>query len=110
MAGYYYTYTVGTYEFTDGDEDFLDLALLHYCFDNEEHTVLTRPHGNSKSDTGFVRTMPSTLSKVRELSENLKPKHVVAECQRNHPVLLNFQEQITVCRLSLPTVLIEITC
>ena len=63
----------------DGDVDLLDLVLLHYCFDNEEHPVLTRPHGNAKSDTGFVRTMPSTLSKVRELSENLKPKHVVSK-------------------------------
>ena len=67
----------------DGDEDLLDLVLLHYCFDNEEHPVLTRPHGNAKSDTGFVRTMPSTLSKVRELSENLKPKHVVSKLSQS---------------------------
>ena len=60
----------------DGDEGLLDLALLHYCFDNEEHPVLTRPHGNAKSDTGFVRTMPNTLSKVRKLSENLRPELV----------------------------------
>ena len=59
---YVYTY------FANGDEDLLDLALLHYSFDNEEHTVMTRPHGNSKSNTGFVQTMPSTPSKVRELS------------------------------------------
>ena len=71
------------YLFADGDEDRLDLALLHYCFDNEEHTVMTRPHGNSKSNTGFVRTMPSTLSKVRELSEDLRPKHVVSKLSQS---------------------------
>ena len=57
--------------------------IWHYCFDNEEHPVLTCPHGNAKSDTGFVRTMPSTLSKVRELSENLKPKHVVSKLSQS---------------------------
>ena len=67
----------------DGDEDLLDLALLHYCFDNEEHPVLTRPHGNAKNESGFVRTMPSTLSKVRELSENLKPKNVVSKLSQS---------------------------
>ena len=61
----------------DGDEDLLDLVLLHYCFNDEEHPVLTRPHGNAKSDTGFVRTMPSTLSK------NLKPKHVVSKLSQS---------------------------
>ena len=71
------------HSFANSDEDLLDLALIHYCFDNEEHSILTRPHGNSKSDTGFVRTMPSTLSKVRELSENLRPKHVVSKLSQS---------------------------
>ena len=71
------------YACVDGGEDLLNLALLHYC---EEHSVLTRPHGNARSDTGFIQTMPSSLSKVCELSENLKRQHVVSklpECWRD---------------------------
>ena len=55
------------------------MSLVHYSFDNEEHVILPRPHGNSKSRSSYVRTMPSTICKLREASEHLPPKYAVAD-------------------------------
>ena len=67
---------------TDGDGDTLNLSMVHYSFDNEEHSVLPRPHGNSKSQSAYVRTMPSTMCKLRDASQYLPPKHAVGEVTR----------------------------
>ena len=44
---------------------------------------MTRPHGNCKSGTSYVRTMPSTLSKVKQLSASNKPKAVVGKISQS---------------------------
>jgi len=53
--------------------------MVHYSFENEEHSVLPHPHGNSKSQSGYVGTMPSTRCKLCEVSHHLPPKHAVGE-------------------------------
>ena len=65
--------------FTDCNEELLHLALVQYSFDDEEHLVIPRPHGNSKKGDSFVRTMPSTLHKLRKVAVNLTPKFAVCE-------------------------------
>ena len=40
--------------FLDHEGDLLNLALVHYTFENEEHAIMPRPHGNSKSQSAYV--------------------------------------------------------
>ena len=56
--------------------------MVHYSLENEEHSVLPCPHGNSKSQSTYVRTMPSTMCKLRDVSHYLPPKHAVGEVTR----------------------------
>ena len=63
----------------DHDEDTLHLALVQYCFDDKEHSVIPRPHANSKQSESFVRTMPSTLQKLKDVSTNLTAKFAVCK-------------------------------
>ena len=65
--------------FTDCDGDTLNRALVQYTFDNEEHAISLGPHGNSKKSNMYLRTMPSTLQKLRTVSRNLTPKFAVCE-------------------------------
>ena len=68
---------------TDHEGDLLNLAMVHYSFDNEEHRILPHPHGNSKSQSAYVRTMPSTMCKLREVSRYLPPKHAIGEVSKS---------------------------
>ena len=63
----------------DHDEALLNLALVQYVFDGKEHPVVPRPHGNSKKSLSYVRTMPSTLHKLKKVSVNLTPKFAIAD-------------------------------
>ena len=54
-------------------------AFVQYCFDSEEHSVSVRPHGNSKKKEKFLRTMPSTIKKLKMAARNLTPKFAVCE-------------------------------
>ena len=67
------------FSFTDCNEELLHLAFIQYSFDDEEHPVNPRPHGNSKKGDSFVRTMPSTLHKLKKVAVNLTPKFAVCE-------------------------------
>ena len=49
------------------------LAFVQYTFDNKEHAVELRPHGNSKGKMPFRRTKPSTLHLVQENATHKKP-------------------------------------
>ena len=64
---------------TDCNEDLLNLAFVKYAFDDLEHSVVPRPHGNSKKGDSFVRTMLSTLHKLKIVAVNLTPKFAVCE-------------------------------
>jgi hypothetical protein len=53
--------------------------LVQYTFEEEEHAVLVRPHGNSKHKESFLRTMPSALQKLKKVAQNLTPKFAICE-------------------------------
>ena len=53
--------------------------FMQYVFDGDEYSILPRPHGNAKKGASFVRTMPSTLQKLRKVAVNLTPKFAVCE-------------------------------
>lgn len=63
----------------DGNGDKLSRAFVQYWFDSEEHPVSVRPHGNSKRNEKFLRTMPSTLKKLKTAACDLTPKFAVCE-------------------------------
>lgn len=63
-----------------GDELFeiISPLALQYYFENEEHKVIPRPHGNSKRGKVFHRTFESVKNKIRnELDKKCKPKEIV---------------------------------
>ena len=60
--------------FVDIDQDTLNLALLQYCFISGEHEVKIAPHGNSKSGSAYVRTMPSVMTKLKQAATQKTPK------------------------------------
>lgn len=72
-----------TFCFSDHEGDLLTLALVHYTFENEQHIIIPRPYGNSKSQSAYVRILPSTLQKLREVSQHVPPKHAVSEVSRS---------------------------
>ena len=53
---------------TDCDGDTLTHSLVQYTFDDDEHPVSLHPHGNSKKKESFIRTMPSTLQKLKNVA------------------------------------------
>lgn len=52
------------------------LAQVPYVFPAEGSDVVPGPHGNSKGDTPFYPTLPSTIAKIKSES-SLGPKEVV---------------------------------
>ena len=65
--------------FIDCNQELLNLALVQYAFDGVEHSVIPRPHGNSKKGDSYIRTMPSTMHKLKKVAVNLTPKFAVCE-------------------------------
>lgn len=61
----------------DCDQDTLNLALVQYQFTQGEHEVKVAPHGNSQSAGGYMRTMPSVMSKLRAASSQRTPKRAI---------------------------------
>ena len=55
------------------------MLLFSIRFDGQEHPIFSRPHGNSKKSESFIRTMPSTLQKLKKVAKNLTPKFAVCE-------------------------------
>jgi hypothetical protein len=51
------------------------LLIIQYLFDENEHPVTPAPHGNSRKISRlYVRTKPSTLSRVKKVTETSGPK------------------------------------
>ena len=63
---------------TDGDLDTLSLCLLQYVFTTGEHEVKPAPHLNAKHSESYVRTMPSTLSKLKATASGSTAKKALA--------------------------------
>ena len=59
----------------------MNLALVQYCFDGDEHAVIPRPHANSSRPESYVRTMPSTLKKLKSVAADLTHKFAVCGSQ-----------------------------
>ncbi|CAC5384992.1 unnamed protein product [Mytilus coruscus] len=62
----------------------LNLVLIHYV--GNENLYQPMPHGNSKRDTEFVRTMPSVIDTIKEKRVNLDNNEVIVNQQ---PVIEN---------------------
>ena len=45
--------------------DQLNRAFVQYSFTGKPHSIVSRPHGNSKSMVPFICTTPSTLGKLK---------------------------------------------
>ena len=69
--------------YSDCDGDTLTHSLVQYTFDDEEHPISVRPHGNSKRKENFIRTMPSTLQKLKSIAQDLTPKFAVREASHS---------------------------
>ena len=61
----------------DGDDDLLHLALVQYVFKEVEHEVIAAPHGSSKHDDKYMRTMPSVMAKLKKVAGKSTPKNAV---------------------------------
>lgn len=55
----------------------MNRAIVQYHYIGDEHAILVGPHGNSKKSQSYVRTMPSTLQKLTDVSKKLTPKPTV---------------------------------
>ena len=55
----------------------LNLAFLQYYFSQGEHTLKYAPHGNAHSGEPYIRTMPSTLCKVKEKAKETTAKRAL---------------------------------
>lgn len=53
------------------------LALVVYGVD--EHDVQIRPHGNSKTNSPYCRTMKSTVNKIKEELKCNSPKQSISK-------------------------------
>ena len=71
--------TIGTSFFiADADMDTLSLSLVQYVFSKGDHEVKPAPHGLAKHGEGYVRTMPSTLSKLKATASGSTAKKALA--------------------------------
>lgn len=61
------------------DGDTITRAFVQYNFDNEEHPISVRPHGNSKKKEKFLRTMPSTIKTLKKAACDLTPKFAICQ-------------------------------
>ena len=59
------------------EQDTLNLALLQYCFISGEHEVKIAPHGNSKSGSAYIHTMPSVMTKLKQAATQKTPKRAL---------------------------------
>ena len=61
------------YCFTDHRGKDIYLAMVQYYFTGKEHPVYKPPHGNSKSNTPYKRTLPSTMDRMKKLASEKGP-------------------------------------
>ena len=61
----------------DGDDHLLHLALVQYVFKEVEQEVIAAPHGSSKHDDKYTRTMSSIMAKLKKVAGKSTPKNAV---------------------------------
>ena len=52
--------------------------MIQYTFTCEEHDIMIAPHGNSVKSEGYIRTMPSVMSKLKDSSSSNTAKRTLA--------------------------------
>ena len=55
------------------DEQLINRCIVQYHFTDDEHEVLVRLHGNSKNSEPYVRTMPSTFTRLNKAASDTTP-------------------------------------
>ena len=80
-----------SYELWSGQGKRGRYILLQYEFDEEEHPVRKKPHGNAKSSKPFARTKASTLQKIKAKSLCKGPSQVYDEVFKEANGLLGFE-------------------
>lgn len=83
-------FLVVTYLLTDSAGDQLNRAFVQYSFCGRPHSVLQKPHGNSKSSMPFVRATPSTLQKLKDCCKNSQtPKQAISNVTNQKGGIVN---------------------
>ncbi len=57
----------------------LNRGIVQYHFTGNEHAILVRPHGNSRRNQPYVRTLPSTLDKINTVASEKTPRPTIHE-------------------------------
>ena len=65
------------------DTSLAKLALFEY---QGKQPTETESHGNAQANTGFIRTNPKTLDKIKEKVDCKKPKEIYAEMKRDDSI------------------------
>lgn len=63
------------------DGKYIPFAFVQYRFDENEHFVRNKPHGNAKSKDPFIPTKKSTLEKITAAVKTQGPKRAVHEVE-----------------------------
>ena len=63
---------------SDLEMNIQNIALVQYVFVHNEHKVKIAPHGNSLKDEGYIRTMPSVLTSLKNLSGESTAKRALS--------------------------------
>lgn len=58
-----------------------ELAFVQYTFDNLEHSIEIKPHGNSKGKMPFSRCKPSTIKKLKTSAAHKPPTKALREVE-----------------------------
>ena len=74
---YMYMCTILALYIVDNNGDQLNRCFVQYKFSQMPHTIIQKPHGNSKKSEPFIRTAPSTLQKLKDCSKLQPPKQVI---------------------------------
>ena len=64
---------------------------MQYVFNNKEHAIELKPHGNSIGKTPYRRTKPSTLCKIKEGVTTKAPRQVLHEIENSMGGVINAQ-------------------
>lgn len=76
---------------TDSNGTIHDFALLQYVFDDNEHEVKVKPHGNSKSlSKEYYRTSHTTMERLKEPAKSDPPKTVFFKSIEEKGTISNF--------------------
>ena len=68
--------------FTDHQGQCKRLAFVQYGFDQNEHAIAIKPHGNSKTIQPYSRSKPSTIKLLQSCAKSKSPVEALDEVQK----------------------------